>query len=97
MLLAAVAPLIRFTVPKPAKSPPLMLLAMLRVLLPLLKMPPPLPDAELPERVELETVTVPPLPLPPPPPKLKMPPPPLPFVAVLPERVELVMVAVPLL
>ena len=81
-LLATVAGEVRFTVPPPAKSPPLVLLAMmvLAILrLPKLMMPPPL-NAELPEKVELVTVALALL-------LLSMPPPL--FDAVLPEKVEL--------
>ena len=87
-LFAAVEGEVRFTVPLPAKSPPLvllamMVLAMLRAPVLSLKMPPP-DVAELPERVELVTVRVV---------SLKMAPPLV--VAELPERVELETVPVP--
>ena len=87
-LLVAVEGEVSFTVPLPAKSPPLvllamMVLAMLRVPLLSLKMPPP-DVAELPERVELVTVRVV---------SLKMAPPLV--VAELPEKVELKTVPVP--
>ena len=66
----------------PAKSPPLVLLAIMVLVMlrvpPYFLMPPPL-EAELPERVELETVATP---------LVKMPPPSLKF-AELPNRVEL--------
>ena len=86
---------IRLTVPVPAKSPPLVLLAMmvlaiLRGLALLLKMPPPL-VAELPDKVELETVKVR---VPTPPVEFMMPPP---LNEVLLEMVELEMTKVPLL
>ena len=63
----------------------LAIMVLVRLRIPPLKMPPPLLVAELPERVELETVRVAMLKMPPP---LKL--------AVLPERVELVTEKVPL-
>ena len=90
-LWAAVAGEVTFTVPLPAKSPPLvllaiMVLAMLRVLPPSAYMPPPALPAALLESVELETITVPPLKMPMPPPNA---------VALFSNSVELATVVVP--